>query len=221
MIWRYGDMSVVLTTPPQSWYLLLETWYLYCIGLVTIPRRLELTEWQDTGWSSWFPLSPHGCSLRHSLPRFSWSAPSPLITVRNTTSVMEFFLYFLLLLFSLSLKISRADNTINTTTTSGELEEKLLKSGDSHIENLTIQLSVEPLPQPSPLIGTFPHDFQLLPSTISRRSSYRTEGHNYDEQGDVFFKTENKEILLFLTMTKIITRLCKDSINQHCQRNAI
>ena len=57
--------------------------------------------------------------------------------------------------------------------------------GDSSINDLTIELSVEELPQASPLIGTFPHDFQLLQS-ISRRSSYqdRSEGHNYEEQGD-------------------------------------
>ena len=158
-------------------------------ALVTIPRP-ELTGWQDTDWSSWFSLSSHGCLQRHSLPQFSWFALSPLITGRNSTSVMESHLYFLLL-FSLIIKIARTENI--TTPPSEELEEKFLKSGDSHIENLTIQLSVEPLPQPSPLIGTFPHDFQLLPSTISRRSSFhRSEGHNYDEQGEDFFLQNRK-----------------------------
>ena len=164
-------------------------------ALVTIPS-LDLSRWQDIHWSSWFSLSSHGCSQRHSLRQFSSSAPapSPLIAVRNSTSVMESFLYFTLL-FPLILRVSRAQN-INTTTSAGELEEKFLRGGDSHIENLTIQLSVEPLPQPSPLIGTFPHDFQLLPSTISRRTSYqdRTEGHNYEEQGDVFFILQNRKI---------------------------
>ena len=123
-----------------------------------------------------------------------------LITVRNSTSVMESFLYFLCV-FSLIPQTSWTEN-MTTTAPSGELEEKFLRSGDSHIENLTIQLSVEPLPQPSPLVGTFPHDFQLLPSTISRRTSYHdrpAEGHNYEEQGDVFlifFKTENMFLYL-------------------------
>ena len=141
-------------------------------------------------------------SQRHSLGQFSWSGHRSLTTVRNSGSEMESFLYFTFL-FSLILRvrISRAEN-INTTTSAGQLEEKFLRSGDSHIENLTIQLSVEPLPQPSPLIGTFPHDFQLLPSTISRRTSYHdrpAEGHNYEEQGDVFlifFKTENMFLYL-------------------------
>ena len=125
---------------------------------------------------------------------FFLSSQPPHYWQEHQGSVMESCLYFLLLL-SLVLKISRTEN-INTTPPSQDLEEQFLESGDSHIENLTIQLSVEPLPQPSPLIGTFPHDFQLLPSTISRRSSFhRTEGHNYEEQGE-----ENKEISLFFSV---------------------
>ena len=60
------------------------------------------------------------------------------------------------------------------------------EGAESRIENITIELSMEPLPQPSPLIGTFPHDFQLLPG-ISRRSSYQesSEGHSFDEQGEL------------------------------------
>ena len=122
---------------------------------------------------------------------FLVSSQPPHYRQEHRGSLMESLLYFLLV-FSLVLKISRTEN-INTTATSQELEEKLLKSGDSHIENLTIQLSVEPLPQASPLIGTFPHDFQLLPSTISRRTSFHSsEGHNYEEQGEDIFLQNRK-----------------------------
>ena len=81
------------------------------------------------------------------------------------------------------------------TAASSELQRAVEEGGnegvgDSTIDNLTIELSVEELPQPSPLIGTFPHDFQLLQS-ISRRSSYqeRSEGHNYEEQGNQINKS--------------------------------
>ena len=142
-----------------------------------------------------------------------------LITVRNSTSVMESFLYFLCV-FSLIPQTSWTEN-MTTTAPSGELEEKFLRSGDSHIENLTIQLSVEPLPQPSPLVGTFPHDFQLLPSTISRRTTsyHRTEGHNYAEQGENLFLKNRKhgKFSVFQDIT-IITRIWKESYQQLDQK---
>ena len=71
------------------------------------------------------------------------------------------------------------------TAASSQEQRELEGGGETHVENITIELSVEPLPQAQPLIGTFPHDFQLLPS-ISRRSSFqeRSEGHNYEEQGE-------------------------------------
>ena len=92
----------------------------------------------------------------------------------------------LTLFLSVIIELSWTENT----TTSDQEPRKEVEVDDggaeSRIENITIELSMEPLPQPSPLIGTFPHDFQLLPG-ISRRSSYQesSEVHNFDEQGEL------------------------------------
>ena len=88
------------------------------------------------------------------------------------------------LLFLSSSLIIRLSGTENITT--GQELQEVDDGGESHVENITIELSVEPLPQAQPLVGTYPHDFQLLPS-ITRRSSFQesSEGHNYEEQGEL------------------------------------
>ena len=101
--------------------------------------------------------------------------------VDQTTAIMKTSLVWLLFLSSsLIIRLSGTENI----TTGQELQE-VDDGGESHVENITIELSVEPLPQAQPLVGTYPHDFQLLPS-ITRRSSFqeRSEGHNFEEQGE-------------------------------------
>lgn len=54
---------------------------------------------------------------------------------------------------------------------------------ESRESNITLVLAAleEALPSPAPLVGTFPHDFDLTLPSVSRRSY--DQGHSFEEQG--------------------------------------
>ena len=63
---------------------------------------------------------------------------------------------------------------------------------ESRESNITLTLVLanleEALPTPEPLVGTFPHDFDLSLPRVSRRSYEGMQGqaHSFEEQGAVF-----------------------------------
>ena len=64
---------------------------------------------------------------------------------------------------------------------------------ESRESNITLTLVLanleESLPTPEPLVGTYPHDFDLALPSVSRRSydqGIQGQGHSFEEQGAVF-----------------------------------
>ena len=99
------------------------------------------------------------------------------------------------LLFFSCVFISGAEENVTrsstTEPTSNDAED--MESRESNI-TLTLVLAnlEESLPTPEPLVGTYPHDFDLALPSVSRRSydqGIQGQGHSFEEQGAVFVLT--------------------------------
>ena len=102
----------------------------------------------------------------------------------------------LYLLFFLCVILSVAEeNVTRSTTTEAELSSNSYEdSSDMESEESNIPLTLvlanlrESLPSPEPLVGTYPHDFDMSLPSVSRRSyeqgmQGKGEMHSYEEQG--------------------------------------
>ena len=98
---------------------------------------------------------------------------------------IEYLLFFCNVFSSMAEK----NVTLSSTTEAPGNSTDPMESRESNI-TLTLVLAnlEEALPTPEPLVGTFPHDFDLTLPRVSRRSYEGMQGqaHSFEEQGAVF-----------------------------------
>ena len=96
------------------------------------------------------------------------------------------------LLFFSCVFISGAEENVTRSSTTEETSNDA-EDMESRESNITLTLVLanleESLPTPEPLVGTYPHDFDLALPSVSRRSydqGIQGQGHSFEEQGAVF-----------------------------------
>ena len=99
---------------------------------------------------------------------------------------IEYLLFFSCVLFN----VAEENVTRSSTTEASSNDAEPMESRESNI-TLTLVLAnlEESLPTPEPLVGTYPHDFDLALPSVSRRSydqGIQGQGHSFEEQGAVF-----------------------------------
>ena len=89
------------------------------------------------------------------------------------------------LLFFHQIILSQTEENVTISSTTESLNHKAddMEGRESNITLVLASLE-ETLPSPAPLVGTFPHDFDLTLPSVSRRSY--EQGHSFEEQGADF-----------------------------------
>ena len=115
----------------------------------------------------------------------------------------------LLFLYNVILSSAEENATESSTTEGKNANAEDMEGRESRESNISLTLVLanleEALPAPEPLVGTFPHDFDLSLPNLSRRSydqEVRGQGHSFEEQGAV------STMLCHQSLIPLITQNC-------------